>query len=93
VIEEQVDALEGRQLDALPSFGFGSAGSLANFGLEIKRERIHDVLKRANVETEFAALRSACEAGVPASAALLALRVELRAVKGRHWQIEDEIRD
>ena len=40
--------------------------------LEIKRERIHDPQKRANVEAEFAALQSACEAGVPASAALLA---------------------
>jgi len=61
--------------------------------LEIKRERIHDAQKRANVETEFAALRSACEAGVPASAALLALRAELSAVNGRLWEIEDEIRD
>ena len=61
--------------------------------LEIKRERIHDAQKRANVETELAALRSACEAGVPGSAALLALRAELSAVNGRLWEIEDEIRD
>src|SRR5277367_372327 len=42
--------------------------------LEIKRESIHDAQKLANVETEFAALWSACESGVLASAALLALR-------------------
>ena len=41
---------------------------------EIKRERIHDAQKRAKVETEFAALRSAGESGVSASAALLVLR-------------------
>jgi hypothetical protein len=61
--------------------------------LEIKRERIHDPEKRANVEIEFAALRSAYEAGVRSSAALLALRAELRVVNGRLWEIEDEIRD
>ena len=31
--------------------------------LEIKRERIHDAQKRANVETEFAALRSVLRIG------------------------------
>jgi hypothetical protein len=59
--------------------------------LEIKRERIQDAEKRANVEVEFAALRSVCDAGVRSSAALLALRAELREVNGRLWEIEDEI--
>jgi len=61
--------------------------------LEIKRERIHDAEKLANVEIEFAALRSAYEAGVRPSAALLALRAKLREVNSRLWEIEDEIRD
>jgi hypothetical protein len=61
--------------------------------LEIKRERIQDPAKRANVELEFACLRAACEAGVRSSAALFALRAELRAVNARLWEIEDEIRD
>ncbi len=61
--------------------------------LEIKRERIRDQEQRANVETEFSALRSACDAGVRPSAALLALRAELREVNARLWEIEDEIRD
>ena len=61
--------------------------------LEIKRERIQDPKKRANVEVELAALQSAYDAGVRSSEALLALRVELRAVNSRLWEIEDEIRD
>ena len=61
--------------------------------LEIKRERIRDPAKQANVEVEFAALQSACEAAVPTSDALLALRAQLREVNTRLWEIEDEIRD
>ena len=61
--------------------------------LEIKRDRIMDAEKRANVEVEFATLRSACEAGVRSTAELLALRAELREVNGRLWEIEDELRD
>jgi hypothetical protein len=61
--------------------------------LEIKRERIQDAAKRANVEIEFAALQSAYEAGVRSSGALLALHAELRRVNARLWEIEDEIRD
>jgi hypothetical protein len=61
--------------------------------LEIKRERIRDAEKRANVELEFAALQSKCEAGVRSTSVLLALRAELREVNGRLWEIEDEIRD
>ena len=42
--------------------------------LEIKRERIQDAEKRANVELEFALLRSVCEARVRSTTSLLALR-------------------
>jgi hypothetical protein len=61
--------------------------------LEIKRERIQDAENRANVEVEFATLRSVCEARVRSTTTLLALRAELREVNGRFWEIEDEIRD
>ena len=61
--------------------------------LEIKRERIKDPAKLANVEIELAALQSAYDAAIGASTALLALRVQLRDVNGRLWDIEDEIRD
>ena len=61
--------------------------------LEIKRERIQDPAKLANVEVERAALQSACDAAIPASPALLALRAQLRGVNARLWDIEDEIRD
>jgi hypothetical protein len=61
--------------------------------LEIKRERIQDAEKRANVELEFAVLRSVCEARVRSTTSLLALRAELREVNGRLWEIEDAIRD
>jgi hypothetical protein len=61
--------------------------------LEIKRERIEDPAKRANVEVELSALESVFDAAVPASDALRALRAELGAVNARLWDIEDEIRD
>jgi hypothetical protein len=61
--------------------------------LEIKRERIQDPAKHANVEVEFAALQSAYEAAIPPSKALLDLRAQLRDANARLWDIEDEIRD
>jgi hypothetical protein len=61
--------------------------------LEIKRKRIHDLEKVGHVEIELAALRSAYEAAVPQSDALVGPRAELRAVNDRLWEIEDEIRD
>ena len=61
--------------------------------LEIKRERIQDPTKRANVEVELAALQSAYDASVRSPEALLALRAQLRDVNTRLWDIEDEIRD
>ncbi len=61
--------------------------------LEIKRERIRDARKLANVEREFISLTEAFEAALRPSAALRALRSELRVVNARLWEIEDEIRD
>jgi hypothetical protein len=61
--------------------------------LEIKRERLQDPQKRANVDREFAALDAAWRAGVRSSDALTALGAELRGVNARLWEIEDEIRD
>jgi hypothetical protein len=61
--------------------------------LEIKRERIADPAKRANVETELAVLTAAFGAAAPQSPELQALTAELKAVNARLWDIEDEIRD
>jgi hypothetical protein len=61
--------------------------------LEIKRERIRDPGKLANVEREFMALTAAFEAAVPPSLAPRALRSELGVVNARLWEIEDDIRD
>jgi hypothetical protein len=55
--------------------------------------RIQDAEKRANVRSEFAAVRSVAKRWVLSTTSLLALGAELREVNGRLWEIEDEIRD
>lgn len=60
--------------------------------LELKRQRIVDKAKLANVQTELDTLNSALAAGLPESAAITALREELFTVNARLWDIEDEIR-
>jgi len=61
--------------------------------LEIKRERIRDAAKLANVNVEYAALRAACDAALPQDEPLPALWRQLRAVNEQLWVIEDDIRD
>lgn len=61
--------------------------------LEIKSARIDDRAKLRNVEVERAALETVAETALPASAAIDALRKDLRAINERLWAIEDEIRE
>jgi hypothetical protein len=61
--------------------------------LEIKRERVRDPVKLANVQAEHAALQAAMERQVDRSDAVQTLHAELREVNLRLWDIEDEIRD
>jgi len=63
--------------------------------LEIKRERIAEPEKRANVEAEYALLCAALNAELAAAtrSPLDPLRAELKRVNARLWDIEDEIRD
>jgi hypothetical protein len=62
--------------------------------LELKRDRIHDAGKRAEVLEELGALErifAPILAAAPPGAAEMV--VQLRAVNGRLWTIEDDIRD
>ncbi len=61
--------------------------------LEIKRERIDDPDKLANVLVEHAALTEAYERAALKSDALPPLWAELKAVNAQLWKIEDDIRD
>ena len=61
--------------------------------LEIKRERMSDAAKLANVNVEYASLRAACDAALPQDEPLPTLWRELRAVNEQLWVIEDDIRD
>ena len=63
--------------------------------LEIKRERIAEPMKLANVDAEYAALRAAYEADIAERAgdALSPLWLELKQINSRLWDIEDDIRD
>jgi post-segregation antitoxin (ccd killing protein) len=60
--------------------------------LEIKLERIADEAKRANVRRELELLRAARATSIAPSAALRKLETELKAVNGRLWEIENEVR-
>ncbi|MDA0676014.1 MAG: DUF6165 family protein [Proteobacteria bacterium] len=61
--------------------------------LEIKRERIADAAKRANVEAELETLARARDAAIPPTAELIRLTQRLKDINVRLWVIEDDIRD
>jgi hypothetical protein len=60
--------------------------------LDIKRERIADSDKRANVEREFAAL-SAARDKLSLNGAIAPLVADLKKVNEALWEIEDDIRE
>lgn len=61
--------------------------------LEIKRDRIDDPGKLANVAREHAALLSVWRQAPQSALDITALSGELRAVNERLWDIEDAVRD
>jgi len=61
--------------------------------LELKLERIADEAKLANVRIEHQTLSDTRAQSLPASDELDALVADLKAVNGRLWEIEDDIRD
>jgi len=61
--------------------------------LDIKSERISDPSKLANVQRERGLLEQAWLDSGLETAAVRALRAELKAVNEKLWDIEDEIRD
>jgi hypothetical protein len=60
--------------------------------LEIKRDRIRDERKLANVKTELSVLCRTRDAAIPASPELRRLTDELRAINEALWDVEDELR-
>jgi hypothetical protein len=60
--------------------------------LDIKRERILDAAKRANVEREYAALVESRDR-LALSRAIMPLVAELKKVNETLWEIEDDIRE
>lgn len=60
--------------------------------LEIKRARILDPTKLANVLTELATLNAAVAAAAPSTSEVDALRQQLYTINAELWDIEDEIR-
>ncbi len=60
--------------------------------LQIKSERMTDPAKLANVRNELSALEKTWMAHPAASADIVRLRAELKAVNERLWEIEDDIR-
>ncbi|MGY6587316.1 MAG: DUF6165 family protein [Wenzhouxiangella sp.] len=61
--------------------------------LEIKAERITAPDKLENVRRELSELQAVVNDRVPGSAALDALKVELKRINETLWMIEDDIRD
>lgn len=61
--------------------------------LEIKRERIADPAKRANVARELALLQGVRAHTVPANDRLETLYGQLKAVNETLWEVEDRLRD
>jgi Family of unknown function (DUF6165) len=60
--------------------------------LEIKRERMTDVAKLANVQRELDALRDTWQQSEASKVDITDLLAELKAVNERLWVIEDDIR-
>ena len=61
--------------------------------LRIKRKRIVDPEKVANVKTELSVLEAVATRAIPASPALAVLEADLKSVNEALWQIEDDIRE
>lgn len=61
--------------------------------LRIKRQRLKDLNKIRNVETELRALEASYAAQVPKSRALDDLAAQLLAINDRLWSAEDRIRE
>ncbi len=61
--------------------------------LEIKRARIGDETKRANVSHEWDVLTRDLDAAVKSTPELATLRAKLKAINEKLWVIEDDIRD
>lgn len=61
--------------------------------LRIKRERIADPAKVANVKTELSALETVAARAIAANPAMAALEADLKSVNEALWQIEDDIRE
>jgi hypothetical protein len=61
--------------------------------LQIKRERIRDPAKRANVETELALLSEPFLKAMGATQGFEALLAALKDINGRLWNIEEQIRE
>ena len=60
--------------------------------LEVKLARISDPAKLRNVRHEYDVLEATAKAEIQGSAALDALRAELKAINEELWVIEDDIR-
>lgn len=61
--------------------------------LEIKREKLTDPAKRANVDAEAAMLAAIAAREIAGSDGIKALTDALKAVNLKLWRIEDDIRD
>lgn len=61
--------------------------------LEIKRARITDCQRLANVEHEYRLLQEVCRRHVEDGPEIAALRESLAATNERLWEIEDAIRE